>query len=126
MFDSLEIMRMAQSMAVHASTRQSVIAANVANADTPGYRSRDISSFANTYLDQGLELRATRDRHHMPSPAERPVPMEEAAGRESPNGNSVSLEAEILKAGEVRHQHEMALSIYRTSLDILRMSIGRR
>ena len=44
----------------------------------------------------------------------------------SPNGNSVSLEAEMVKTAEVRHEHEMSLGIYRSAMDILRTSIGRR
>ena len=42
-----------------------------------------------------------------------------------PVGNTVSLETEMMKAVEVRHDHEMALSVYQTSLGILRTSLGR-
>jgi flagellar basal-body rod protein FlgB len=31
----------------------------------------------------------------------------------------------MMKAAEVRHQHELALSIYQNALGILRTSIGR-
>lgn len=38
----LSLLRLASDLAAHAATRQSVIAENIAHADTPGYRARDI------------------------------------------------------------------------------------
>ena len=49
MFGKIELMDMAQAMARHAAQRQNVIAGNVANADTPGYKARDLTSFAESY-----------------------------------------------------------------------------
>jgi flagellar basal-body rod protein FlgB len=46
-------------------------------------------------------------------------------GSDAPNGNSVSLESEMVKAAEVRQQHDMALSIYRSTSDILKLALGR-
>ena len=48
MFDRIGLMQMAQSMARQAALRQGAIAENIANADTPGYRVRDVASFAET------------------------------------------------------------------------------
>jgi len=48
------------------------------------------------------------------------------AGSESPNGNNVSLETEMVKAASVRQEHDQALAIYQASLGILRSSLGRR
>ena len=45
MFEKLEIFRMAHAMSVHAGARQSVVAQNIANADTPGYAARDVRPF---------------------------------------------------------------------------------
>ncbi len=128
-FGKFEIFNMAQGMAIHAAARHSVIARNVANADTPGYRSQDIASFAESYRPQSSEnsLRLTRPGHMDGlAGAGRTVGSQLANDPSSPNGNSVSLETEMVKASETRHQHEMALSIYSTSLEILRASLGRR
>jgi flagellar basal-body rod protein FlgB len=126
MFDSLEVMRMAHGLAQHASIRQSAVARNVANADTPGYRARDVAPFAETYQQgQSAELRATRARHLVASDGAGGARHFEVAAESSPNGNTVSLEAEMIRSAEVRHQHDLATSIYKTSLDILRTSLGR-
>jgi flagellar basal-body rod protein FlgB len=126
MFDSLEVMRMAHGLAQHASTRQSAVARNVANADTPGYRARDVVAFAETY-QHGLssDLRATRAGHFAEAERLGGARLYEVAAGSSPNGNTVSLETEMIRSAEVRHQHDLATSIYKTSLDILRTSIGR-
>jgi flagellar basal-body rod protein FlgB len=49
MFERIEIMRMAPRNGRPCGGRQAVIAANVANADTPGYRAGDLRSFSETY-----------------------------------------------------------------------------
>jgi flagellar basal-body rod protein FlgB len=46
MFDRLEIFSLASAQARHAAARQAVVAQNIANSDTPGYRARDIGDFA--------------------------------------------------------------------------------
>jgi len=129
MLDKIEIMRMAQGMAAHAGARQATIAQNVAQADTPGYRARDIAPFSESYSNNtSTELRRTRAGHLGASDAAdgSEFRMIRSQGTEAPNGNTVSLETEMVKSAEVRQQHEMALSIYKSSLDILRASIGRR
>ena len=49
-----------------------------------------------------------------------------ALGAETPNGNTVSLEDQMLRAAEVRQQHELATGVYAKSLEILRAAVTRR
>jgi len=44
----------------------------------------------------------------------------------SPDGNTVSLANEMVRSVEVRQQHDMALTVYRNTSDIIRASLGRR
>lgn len=125
MFDRIEIFQMAQSMAVHAVARQTTMAGNVANADTPGYRARDAVPFAETFAAQQTDLRATRPGHVTFASDGGRVPTRFVPGEAAPNGNTVSLETEMVRAAEIRGQHERALAIYRSGLNILRTSIGR-
>lgn len=131
MFEKLEVVRMAQAMASHAGARQEVIARNVANADTPGYKAMDLPDFAQTYQAQdGMQMRATRPGHlgagHLGGDTpEMDLVARAGHGAASPNGNTVSIENEMVKAVEVRQQHDMALAIYRSSTNILRASLGK-
>lgn len=127
MFQQPEIMRMAQAMAQHAAQRQNAVAQNVANADTPGYAARDLAPFAEAYAAEGMALRQTRPGHlgAEGSATASMIPRADPGNR-SPNGNSVSLESEMVKSVEVKRQHDLALTLYKTSLGVLRTSLGRR
>jgi len=125
MLEKLEITRMAQALAAHAGTRMGVIAQNVAHADNPGYKSRDLPDFAKTYADQyGQGMRVTRSGH-LREGGTAALEAVVLRGADAPNGNSVSLEGEMVKAAEVRQQHDMALSIYRATSDIMKLALGR-
>lgn len=120
MFQSLEIFQLAQNMAVHAGKRQALIAQNVANADTPDYVARDVVSFSDTLRpDPSGTQRATRDKHLNGTPRESIAPTIEVDGPASINGNSVSIETEMLKAVETKRQHDRALAIYKSALNVL-------
>lgn len=125
MFEKLELTRMAQDLAAHAGARMGVIAQNMANADTPGYRARDIAGFASSWAEGGLELAATRPGHLAATSAPAAFEVQVAATPDAPNGNSVSLETEMVKSAEARQEHEMALAIYRATSDVIRAALGR-
>lgn len=127
MFENLSLFQTAGGMARHAVSRQEVIAKNIANADTPGYRAKDIVSFADAYqAEPQTGLRATRFGHVGNLEHKGAFQLSDPPGASSPNGNTVSLEIEMMKATEVRHQHDLALSVYKSSLNILRSSLGRK
>jgi len=114
MFTRLEVSAMAHALAAHSSARQSVIAANVAHADTPGYRARDVEPFADHLR------RLQREPGSAPRIAAAPPGVSL-----SPNGNSVSVETELMKAVEARHRFDMALTITQSVSGIIRTSLGR-
>ncbi|MBK5934087.1 flagellar basal-body rod protein FlgB [Rhodovulum imhoffii] len=126
MFDNLQVLRMAGGLAWHAAGRQDVIARNIANADTPGYRAQDVTPFAEMYRNgPPMALRTTRPGHFTPTAREQ-IGQGAVTGVPSPNGNSVSLEDQMVSAVETRQQHDLALTVYKSSLGILRSSLGRR
>lgn len=123
-----DILRLAAAAASHATTRQSLVAQNIANADTPGYKARDLASFASLYDGSGpapVPLRTTRAAH-LPAPDTAPqVEVVAAGGETAPNGNDVSLEGEMMRAVALRNEYDLALGVFRKSIDILRTSLGR-
>lgn len=127
MYEKLDILAMARGLVAHSEARQTAIAQNIANADTPNYRARDVASFKDTFqaTDQ-TQLRATRAGHvhSVDGNVSRPRVVD-APGPSAPNGNTVSLETEMLKSADVKSAHDRALAVYRSSLTILRTTIGR-
>ena len=128
MFKTPDVMRMAQDLARHSGARQSQIARNIANADTPGFRARDLVDFAETYRGTQADadgLRMTRPGHAASSETQTAFRSLDLGGEASPNGNTVSLEAEMVRATQAKSTHDLALTVYRSSLDIIRTSLGR-
>jgi len=126
MYQSLELFQTAGDMARHAGARQAVVTRNIAHADTPGYRAQQITPFQEIYGTMpATSLRQTRSGHlttGAPQMAARPV----AAGSEpSPNGNTVSLEDEMLASVAAAREHSRALAIYRHGMTVLRTALGR-
>jgi flagellar basal-body rod protein FlgB len=127
MLETLNVTRMAEQLAAHAGARLGLIARNVAQADTPGYKAVDLESFATAFRQaNGDGMRATRAAHFS-NIRQSMEPLQQSDGGEmSPDGNTVSLSHEMVKSVEVRQQHDMALSVYRNAADIIRASLGRR
>ena len=127
MLESLGITRMAEALADHAATRLDLIARNVAQADTPGYKAMDLPDFAEVYADAtGKGMRATRPGHFNGAGPVLEAVVQPSKGEASPDGNTVSVEKEMVKSAIVRQDHEMALAVYRSTQDILRISLGRK
>ena len=129
MYADLNIFQTARSMAVHATQRQALVAENIANSDTPGYRARDLDLFASAFASSAGEtsMRATRPAHFRDAEtASSRVRVRTDEAVPEPNGNSVSLENEMVRAVEIKRQHDRAMAIYKSSLNILRISLGRR
>lgn len=126
MFDQIALFRLSAAQAAHAAQRLSVTAANVANADTPGYRARGIDDFADTLQRGGdLSLRTTRSRHIASVNQVGTARVHDAGGQAAPNGNTVSLEREMVTGAEAGQEQARALAIYRHGLTVLRLSLGR-
>lgn len=129
MFQNLDVFRLSSAMAQHAAHRQALSAQNMAHADTPGYRARDLTPFRDHIRpgQQDTQLVATRPTHLngvRQSDGFQPQVDDHSSGE--PNENSVSLEAEMVRGVEIRRQHDRALAIYKSSMTILRTSLGRR
>ena len=112
--------------------RQQVLAHNVANADTPNYRPRDMKtpSFRELLRAEGsnFAMHSTDQRH---IGARGPSSLFEGSakaqkGAETPAGNAVSLEQEMMKVAQNRLDHELTANLYRKHLDMIRMALSRR
>lgn len=125
MFQTLNVFRTAIAMARHAGAAQAASAQNIANSDTPGYRGLDLPAFTESFRQTPAAMRATRARHLNPPPGGDSGPdMTRRRRPADPNGNTVSLEQEMLTAVDAQRAHERALAIYRSNLTLLRASLG--
>ena len=125
MFNKLTVFQLSSSMANHAGKRQALVAQNIANSDTPDYKAKDLETFNPDTREQSrFEWSTTRKSHLTPSSvtSQLNIVQDATAGIE-PNGNSVSIDHEMLRAVDVQKQHSRAIAIYKSAMTILRTSV---
>jgi flagellar basal-body rod protein FlgB len=85
------------------SLRQATVTSNIAHANTPGYAARDVQPFEAVLNSEQLSVATSDPRHVAQStrPADGVTEQDRDAWHVSDSGNSVSLEKELVKAGEV-------------------------
>jgi flagellar basal-body rod protein FlgB len=113
-------------------TRQGVLAENVANSDTPGYRARDLAAFEvprrSAVPTPGQVVPVRTDPAHLVAAGDDPrwrhekVPTFEVR----PTGNSVVLEEEMMKVAQTHVDYQLATSLYSRSVGMLKTALGRR
>lgn len=106
------------------SAKSSVIAQNIANADTPHYRAQTLKA-----PDFGAEVSRTamRTSHHrhrvQTGNADMTGRMHDQDGPAGINGNSVSLEQETMQLNRTRMEYGLATSVYRKGTELVRRAI---
>jgi flagellar basal-body rod protein FlgB len=107
--------------------RQSVLAQNVANADTPGYRPRDLAPFGRALAGQmRLDIARTETGHVAGSRASMTgARAERSAAEVTPDGNAVSLDREAVRIAETDTAHQLAMAVHRSFMGMFRASLGR-
>lgn len=95
------------------AVRQSAVAGNVANANTPGYGTVDVEPFEKVLDKTSVSLSTTQAGHLRGRATESGFALhQEDAGKALlPSKNSVVLENEMLKAGEIRREFELNTAI---------------
>ena len=102
---SMALFKLAMRQNEWLSQRQSVIAGNIANANTPNFKARDIEKF-DAVMDGMSSLTATNSVHFTSSGLQpgRAATIPGKSGEVLQSGNNVSLEEEFLKTGAVMKQ----------------------
>ncbi|HEY6631204.1 MAG TPA: flagellar basal body rod protein FlgB [Rhizobiaceae bacterium] len=98
------------------AVRQSAVAGNVANVNTPGYRAVDVEPFEKVLDKTAVTMAATRPGHLNGQATEAGFAVRASERDPSllPSKNSVTLENELLKAGEISRQFELNTAIVKS------------
>jgi flagellar basal-body rod protein FlgB len=114
--------------------RQRVLAENVANADTPSFRPRDLVPPKFDRMAPAATARVTLARtdagHQVASAGGGAGGSQFASARNSgmeirPTGNAVSLEDEMIKVAANQMDYQAATAVYSRSLGLIKMALGR-
>lgn len=120
-----------QKMLWH-QARQTLLAENIANAETAGYRGQDLEpfDFATHLRDLAFADNATTatDPAHISVAGEAGGDFKArriAAFEVTPDGNSVVLEDEMMKVTANQLDYQAATTLYARSLRLIRTALGR-
>lgn len=108
----IQLFSLASRQADWLSIRQEVVAGNIANANTPQFRARDITPFE-VVLDttRSTAMARTHPSHISATEGSDDVEVDEAELNDEigiqESGNSVSIATELTKTGEIKRQYEL-------------------
>ncbi len=112
--------------------RQGVLAENVANADTPGWKSRDLKPFsavlAQSMSGQRLDLASVptqTNTMHMAGTLSGENGAQQLRDERAPDGNEVSLDKELEKIAQTDTDHETVTAIYHKYIGMFKEALGR-
>ncbi|MFZ5746623.1 MAG: flagellar basal body protein [Pseudomonadota bacterium] len=120
-------------------SRQQVVAQNIANSETPGYKARDVSApnFSDLLSQQGIggapavaaprvQLTAGMRSLGAVDLSGSGVVFDKDISETKPDGNNVTLEDQLLKMGEIQADFTAMTNIYRKQMGLLKTSLGLR
>ena len=111
--DQIYLFGLSSRRAEWLASRQAVVAENIANVNTPGYKAKDIKGFSDAMESTQLAM-ANTNTVHMTGGAGRSTDVDEKPENSWDivhSGNSVTIEQEMLKSGEVSGQYTLNASI---------------
>jgi flagellar basal-body rod protein FlgB len=135
MLSGIDLFQVAGDRMRYLTERQSLIARNIANADTPGYKAQDLVPFVPATPAGGptssgvspvvltqtntahLQLEAGAVAH------QQPVATQADYGGEKPSGNTVSVEEQMIKQADVSNAFAMASAVYAKSISIMKTAV---
>lgn len=103
---------------------QTVVAENISNANTPGYKARRTEEFADLLESRSVQLAATQQGHIVPTDqSSGRFEVSETAEVATHSGNTVDIDSEFLRAGEIRGGYALNTSIVKTFNRLLQASV---
>ncbi|MBO9623735.1 MAG: flagellar biosynthesis protein FlgB [Sphingomonas sp.] len=113
--------------------RQRVVAQNIANSETPGYKAREISEpdFAALVGGSGMvakprvELTDRMKNLGAVQPLGSGLIFDKDITETKPDGNNVTLEDQLLKMGQIQADFAAMTNLYHKQMSLLKTAIGR-
>ena len=130
----IPILSMLRTRMQWAQERQRVLAENVANGDTQGFRPRDLVPPKFDTAPQGPSPPLTSvalmrtESGHLPAIGQDGTPFHAKSGGNyevRPTGNSVNLEQEMMKVASNQMEYQAVTALYTRSLGLLKTALGK-
>ncbi|MEZ5692121.1 MAG: flagellar basal body rod protein FlgB [Rickettsiales bacterium] len=131
-FTSVPIFDAMKAKLGYLSARQGVLAQNVANADTPDYKAKDLRTpdFRRTLSKElaHVPMETTNKKHLTGSSSGHSkfrIVNRESTYELNPTGNNVSIEEEMSKVASNYMEYQKTINLYRKSVELFKIAIGK-
>tara|TARA_B100000575_G_scaffold286221_1_gene282646 strand:- start:689 stop:1096 length:408 start_codon:yes stop_codon:yes gene_type:complete len=129
--NKLDIFRLTNGKMGWLSERQTVLAQNIANADTPGYRAKDLRTpdfSAMLGVGRNIPVAKTSKGHLMGTVARTDFRTIQEKSRDvyemNPNDNGVIMEEQLIKVNDSNMNYKLVANIYKKNLSMFKIALG--
>jgi flagellar basal-body rod protein FlgB len=119
----MDSFRILEQLIQFTNMRHGVLTSNIANADTPGYKAKDVS-FKQTLNDE-MELRTTNVRHIKTGGSGSSGEVENGTANAWADGNTVELDMEVAKMTENSMLYQAGISMLSTKIRMFKTALRR-
>lgn len=125
--ESIQLFALASRQAEWLSTRQTLISGNIANANTPGFRAKDVAAFDAVLQNTQLPMKATNPLHFTESPTSSYVvePEVDEGSATQLSGNSVDLSEELMKQGSIKRDYDLNAAIVKSFHKMMQLTVRK-
>ena len=127
----IQLFDLASRQAEWLTIRQEVVAGNIANANTPKYRAKDVTPFQAVLDKADITMARTNPAHLSGNDfsTSGDIDVKEAALDQEigvqESGNTVGLAEEMSKSGEIKRQYELNTSLVGSFHRMMMMTVGK-
>ncbi len=124
---NIGIFALAEKRLAWLDKRQELLAANIANANTPHWQARDLAPFAASLSRAGAGTLAKTQPGHLPGTAGGDGGGDAATSRpaaRAPDGNAVSLDEQLMKVADTETTQETVTNLYTKYMGLFRLALG--
>ena len=125
--ESIQLFELASRQAEWLSTRQTLISGNIANANTPGFRAKDTTTFDTVLQNTQLPMKSTNPLHFTDGPTDSYVVETEVneGSATQLSGNSVDLSEEMMKQGSIKRDYDLNAAIVKAFNKMILMTVRK-
>jgi flagellar basal-body rod protein FlgB len=128
---SLKLFKMAMTRMDWAAQRQKVLSQNIANADTPNYRPKDLKEINFKEVLRGAVAAPVQVARTNAGHLKGTIPEQESfrsrglpkTFEESPDGNQVVIEEQMQKVGNTRSEYNTAVTLMQSHMKMLSIAL---
>ena len=129
--NNLKLFQMAMTKMDWASQRQKVLSQNVANADTPDYKEKDLKAlnFKRMVKESApVQVNRTDPRHlqgTIPEQQRFNARADRRTFEQSPDGNKVVIEEQMQKVGDTRDAYSTAVTLMQAQMRMMKTALDK-